>query len=141
MNQSEKVPIDESDCISQNSTYDSLSHNLVDVLNIYAPLFLSICGVFSNVINLVIFWKLSLKDSMSVSLFALSLADFLSAFLYTMVCLCYLTNKLYPSSNIDAWALGFFAFGWMVNAMYLTSCWITAMITIERCFCVVFPFK
>lgn len=135
------VNADENATLSQNSVDDAINQNVEDVLNIYVPLFLSICGIFGNLTNLLIFWKLGFKDSMGVNVFALSLADFLTTFLYAVVCLCYLTNRLYPSSNIDAWALGYFAFGWMMNVMYLSSCWITAVITIERCFCVVFPFQ
>ncbi|BFZ09212.1 hypothetical protein BsWGS_12251 [Bradybaena similaris] len=88
-----------------------------------------------------IFWKLGFKDSMSVNIFALSVTDFITTFLQTVVCLCYLTSKFYPDSNVDFWAIGNFAVQWMENAAYLISCWITAVISIERCFCVVFPFK
>lgn len=133
--------ITEKDDLPQNSATEILHQVIEDILNIYVPLFISLCGIVCNLFNISIFWKLGLKDSMSINVFALSVTDFLTTFLQATVCLCYLAGKLYPASVIDTWALGYFAFQWMVNAIYLSSCWITAVITIEKCFCVVFPFK
>lgn len=124
----------------KNSTSQEVQDVLKDIINISIPLLVSVFGVISNTINICIFWKLGLKDSMCINTFALSLVDCLTTFLQAAVCLCYLVHRLYPASNVDVWALGFFAFLWMQNAVYMSSCWITALITIERCFCIVLPF-
>lgn len=131
----------QSERLSQSSADDSLYQDIKDALFIYIPLLLSLFGVVSNLVNMLIFWKLGFKDSMSVNIFALSLTDFITTFLQTAVCLCYMASKFHPDSNVDFWAVGNFAVQWMENAAYLISCWITAVISIERCFCVVFPFK
>lgn len=124
-------------------TFDSdILPLVVDVfLNLLIPLIVSVFGVATNLINICIFWKLDLRDSMSINVFALSMADFLTTFLNTAACLCLATDILFPAGKVNTWSMGYVTFAWIENALYMSSCWITAVIAIERCFCVVFPFK
>ncbi|CAG5117953.1 unnamed protein product, partial [Candidula unifasciata] len=46
------------------STNESLYQVIEDVLNLYIPIFLAFSGILSNLINMLIFWKLGVKDSM-----------------------------------------------------------------------------
>lgn len=102
----------------------------------------SIIGVISNVFNVIIFIKIGLKDSMNMGLFALSLTDVLQSLCQVASCTCYAVDAVYPSDGpLDLRALGNSVLGWTVNATYRMSCWITAWISLERCFCVVAPFK
>ncbi|CAL1529496.1 unnamed protein product, partial [Lymnaea stagnalis] len=100
----------------------------------------SIAGVATNIVNMVIFLKLGLKDSMSVGLLALSFTDLSVTAIQLAGCSSYLVNVIYPESPIDPWSLGAFVFSWARYITYLISCWITTMISAERCFCVVSPF-
>ncbi|BFZ09197.1 hypothetical protein BsWGS_12236 [Bradybaena similaris] len=137
----DRVSLGPDENVSQESAKDLVNPILLDVLNIYVPLLLSLGGIVSNLLNMIVFGKLGFRDSMSINVFALSLSDFLTTFLYAVVCLCYLSDKFYPTSSIDAFVLGYIPIGWMMNAMYMVSCWITAVIAIERCVCVVLPFE
>ncbi|CAG5134184.1 unnamed protein product, partial [Candidula unifasciata] len=125
----------------QQTTDDSLYFLIDYVLTIYLFPLCSLTGIVSNVINMIIFCRLGLKDSMSFNVFSLSLADFLTTYIQSVIFFCCLINQLYPSINVRFLILGLYFFRWLMSSMYLTSCWITAVITIERCFCVVFPFK
>ncbi|KAI8741854.1 growth hormone secretagogue receptor type 1 [Biomphalaria glabrata] len=111
------------------------------VVNIVVLGLIALTGVISNVINMVIFVKQVLKDSMTVGLFALAFTDFSVTTLELSISCIYVASVLYPESPVDLWALAYISFAWAVYALYLTSCWITAMIAVERCFCVVFPFQ
>lgn len=102
---------------------------------------ISVLGVVSNAVNMRIFSQLGLKDSMSVGLFVLSFTDLAVAAMQVASCFSYLVEVVYPTSSIDPWSLGHFAFSWARYISFLISCWITTLITTERCFCVVFPFK
>ncbi|KAH9493217.1 hypothetical protein Btru_020916 [Bulinus truncatus] len=101
----------------------------------------SLAGVVSNLINMVIFVKLELKDSMSVGLFALSLTDFGTAALELAISLSTLTAVCFPVGTVDLWSLSYIAFGWAMCAGYLISCWITTILSVEKCLCVVSPFR
>ncbi|CAG5117805.1 unnamed protein product, partial [Candidula unifasciata] len=71
----------------------------------------SILGIWSNIFSMVIFYKLGLKDSMSVELFALSLTDLLVALVQFVSCTFYIIGILYPDSSLDIWSLTTLAFG------------------------------
>lgn len=126
---------------STQAPVDLLRSVIQDWLIVTVGLCISLTGIVSNSFNIAIFWKLGLGDSMSVGLFALSCTDFLLTLSYAVICFCHLAHILYPSYPINFLALGYFAFGWEANIVYLTSCWITAVISVERCFCVVSPFR
>lgn len=110
-------------------------------LNIVVRTIISVVGVVTNLINMVIFTKLGLKDSMSVGLFALSLTDFLVTGIQLASCICFMIDLLCPHIGTDARFLGYYTLGWAITAIYDDSCWITAMVSVERWYCVVSPFK
>lgn len=102
---------------------------------------IAVAGIVFNILNMVVFSTLGLKDSMSAGLFSLSLTDFLVTSFQLESSVYYIIDLLYPASPIDVVAVGYFVFGFLINTTYLLSCWITAMISVERCFCVASPFK
>ncbi|KAI8741895.1 muscarinic acetylcholine receptor M4 [Biomphalaria glabrata] len=109
------------------------------VLNISLHGLLSSFGIMSNVLNMVIFIKLKLKNSMTVGLFALSFTDFYVTLLKLASCGSNLVEIMYPDSPVDPMMVGGYLFN-LSYVFYLVSCWITTMLSVERCFCVVSPF-
>ncbi|KAH9492218.1 hypothetical protein Btru_029251 [Bulinus truncatus] len=101
----------------------------------------AVVGVVSNSLNVAIFVSLNMKTSMGVGLLALSVTDLMVTCLQLAMCSSYLVNILFPLNPVDPWAVGFYILGWPRYEMYLISCWITTLIAIERCACVVSPFK
>ncbi|KAH9493232.1 hypothetical protein Btru_020950 [Bulinus truncatus] len=102
---------------------------------------ISTAAVVSNAVSMYLFLKHGLKDSMSVGLFALSFTDLAVSLLELAASASYMLKDLLTFSLVDLWALAYVYFGWSLYAGYLVSCWITAVISVERCFCVVSPFK
>lgn len=102
---------------------------------------LAVVGLVSNLVSMVIYATVGLKDSMSVSLFALSFTDFAASVIQSMMAATYLASEIYPSSPVDLQVIAFVFMGWSLNAGHLISCWLTAFISVERCLCVVTPFR
>ncbi|XP_059157397.1 uncharacterized protein LOC131941852 [Physella acuta] len=102
---------------------------------------LSLAGVLSNSVNVLVFIRLGLKDSMSVGLWALSFTDLVVSALQLGGCISYLVAIIYPRNLIDIWYIGRFYFSWARYVGYFISCWITTIIVLERCYCVVSPFR
>lgn len=128
---------------NQNSCHDLADPVIEDILSTheYIHLVISLSGIAGNAISIFIFWRMGLNGSTSVNLFALSLADLLTTFFAAAVCICALMHKMYPSSNVDGFTLAYFLFRLLMNSIHMTSCCIPAEITVEKCFCLVFPFK
>lgn len=102
---------------------------------------IALFGSVNNIFNMVIFHKLGFKDSMSVGLMALSFTDFLVAFLSVVRIGFFVWDELKPNSHIDPLGVNHISIGWWRDLLFLCSAWVTTFLSIERCVCVVFPFK
>lgn len=118
-----------------------------DLFNIDIYINYLLCGIIAvfgsanNVINMIIFYRLGLKDSMSVGLMALSVTDFLASFVGLSGIAYIIVDKFVPESVIEPLSINHVSFGWLRDLLFLCSAWITTVLSIERCVCVVFPFK
>ncbi|XP_059140123.1 uncharacterized protein LOC131928195 [Physella acuta] len=118
---------------------DDVARKLYIVFNISCHGILATVGAVTNLINMVIFLKLGLKDSMSVGVFALSFTDFLVTCFQMAGSCSFLANIIYPECPV-CHTLGMYIFSWAGYITYLISCWITTVISLERCVCVIAPF-
>ncbi|KAK6959113.1 neuromedin-U receptor 2 [Biomphalaria glabrata] len=100
----------------------------------------SLTGVITNLFNIVILTKLGFRHSMSIGTMALSATDFFVSSLQLGSEVSYILHYTIGDSWIDFLALSQIAIGWTRYAGIYISGWITAIIALERCFCVVFPF-
>lgn len=120
---------------------DGLMLYVTMYLSIVIPIVISAFGTGTNVINLIIFTKLGVKDSMTVGLWALSLSDLLVAVQTLGSSVCYLANITSPSRFMNPILIQYVSLCWSQDLMYLVSNWITTFISLERCYCVINPFK
>lgn len=122
-----------------------ISDDLMWDLNIYVFILLcgsvSIFGTLSNTCNMIIFFKLDFKDSMSVCLFALSLTDFLVCCIVMIGRACPIWDIFYHGEGVDPMALLYAGPAWLADSLFLCSGWILTFLSLERCVCVMFPFK
>ncbi|GFO08964.1 chemosensory receptor c [Plakobranchus ocellatus] len=110
--------------------------------HIVVPFVVSSFGVVSNIINLIIFTRLGLKDGMSVGLWSLSFSDFTVTAQTLGSSLCSLCGLLLPKdTRIPPGLVHYVSLLWSQDMMYLVSNWITTFISLERCVCVIRPFK
>lgn len=98
-------------------------------------------GMISNLINMAVFFKQGLNNTINISLFGLSFSDFSGVTTLVWFGLC--KNPLFQNSEVPmvptefsyltgAWAHGCFA---------RITCWHTAYATAERCLCIAIPLK
>ncbi|XP_059157405.1 rhodopsin-like [Physella acuta] len=120
---------------------DLLLRNLMLSLSVILHGVISLAGVLSNSVNVLVFIRLGLKDSMSVGLWALSFTDLVVTACQLAACVCYLIAYVYPNTPISPWSIGSFVLGSVRYVGYFISCWITTIIALERCYCVVAPFR
>lgn len=99
----------------------------------------SLLGIMANVINLVVFYKQGLNTTINISFFAMAVSDLSGLLLQQWYITC--VNPLVINSGI---AIVFPGVRYITGAVpreefALITCLITAYITAERCFCIIFP--
>ncbi|GFS10521.1 FMRFamide receptor [Elysia marginata] len=103
---------------------------------------IAVFGIVSNIMNAVIFWRQGLAEAINVSFFALSLSD-----LCQLVMVVLVSNFHIPAlalrSNFAVFLnrLTYYVCGVLRICFSRISVWITVLITLERCVCILSPLK
>ncbi|CAL1533719.1 unnamed protein product, partial [Lymnaea stagnalis] len=102
---------------------------------------IDVFGTVTNIINLIVFYKLGFNDPVNVSLFGLALSDL--GCLVTLIWLNTCFNPLFNQSDIpfDALEVQYLTAGWPHVSFTRVTSWITACITLERCLCITLPLQ
>ena len=105
-----------------------------------SPLTIAICtfGIFSNIINILIFYKMGLSSSSNISFFCLAIADACNV----SAALVMSFEDMFDDSHLlmamrDVTLLTSHAY-YFFSAM---SSWITTIISMERSCCIIYPLK
>lgn len=109
----------------------------------YAVLCLCVCifGIVTNIINMVIFVKQGLQDTVNMNLLGLAVSDFMSVVTLLWQSVCFIPpfkNSDIPFSTLE---VQYLTGDWVHTIFARVSGWITALIMFERLLCVVFPLK
>lgn len=100
----------------------------------------TVLGLITNIVNIVVFLRQGLKDTVNISLFGLAISDLSSLLFLFLLNLCFAPSVLvldlpfYPSQIM--WHL---AWAHMIFTRITTG--ITGWITLERCVCIASPLK
>ncbi|CAL1543770.1 unnamed protein product, partial [Lymnaea stagnalis] len=129
-----------------NTRHTSLiSGDVLQLLNFINQATLGTClaciGVIGNLINLIVFFKQGVSESINISLVALTVSDLGS--LLTVQWINLLCNPAFTSSGVPIVRtdIFFLTAGTPHGLFARVTSWVTAYITIERCLCVVIPLK
>lgn len=112
------------------------------VLYIVVSSLVSLFGLITNFINTVVYWKMGIKDSTTVMLFSLSVVDFAYSLLILTSSLSVLIEEMCPFvSVLDLVSFSSYGLNQLREKVYTLSITITVFLSLERCYCVLFPFK
>ena len=99
---------------------------------------IAVFGVCSNSLNLVVYLKLGLRETTNMSFFTLALVDW-------VVSVCSCLSVLAHLSEISPVGEEIVHLGYQVSAVMFPclglGAWITAVLSVERCLCIVLPLK
>ncbi|KAK3800922.1 hypothetical protein RRG08_060267 [Elysia crispata] len=117
----------------------SLRNNLLAV-NSSLIFLLGLAGLPTNVLNLLIFRTLGLDSSININFFALSTADFVCALLYIIEALILLDLSQILQLPMDLTDLEYLVASLGASVSSFGS-WVTAIISVERCCCILLPVR
>ncbi|XP_005092081.1 uncharacterized protein LOC101852828 [Aplysia californica] len=119
-----------------------------DVLNVFVVIFyvtatgtISFSGIIFNIINIIVFLKQGLKDTVNITLFGLAISDTGSLMGLLWMSICFnpaLVNSGIPFDHED---IQYLTAGWPHVIFARITSWITAFVTFERCLCIALPLK
>ncbi|GFS13048.1 chemosensory receptor B [Elysia marginata] len=104
--------------------------------------FISAFGIAGNIINVIVYWRIGFKESITVTLFVLSISD-LSLVIVQLFCSLCLTPGFRKTSDIGLllYELTYGPIGVVRSCWCRMSMCITVLITVERCVCIKLPTK
>ncbi|GFO37467.1 chemosensory receptor a [Plakobranchus ocellatus] len=119
---------------------DEVRDILMIILVSVVMLIVGTFGIFSNVINVIVYIKMGFTETSSITLTALSVAD-----LITELWLVLMAASLRPHHTaapvVPLSMTIMYVLSTANNAVLGCGSWITALISTERCLCIVFPMK
>ncbi|BFZ09749.1 hypothetical protein BsWGS_12788 [Bradybaena similaris] len=119
---------------------DRIKNILSDILFIGAGTFISLFGIISNIISIAVYVKLGVKDSATVQFLGLSASDCVFSVLVLMSSVSIFFSQIKP----DLTMVDSISFMHLVSATrektYSVSMCIIFIMSLERCFCVAYPF-
>ena len=103
---------------------------------------MSLFGCCSNIVNIVVYLNMGLADTTTINILALSVLDLLAC--STTLIILISVNPLTASWTLPSGAplldLGFAALI-VYYPCVACSAWVTALLSVERCLCIVVPLK
>ncbi|CAG5134803.1 unnamed protein product [Candidula unifasciata] len=102
---------------------------------------IAVFGIVSNVINVVVYCRQGVKDSVTVTFIALSLWDFGNCFTSLLSIICFIIESHFPIPTVNFLAIQYVYFGYTRGFTYILSTIVTMHLSIERCICLIVPFK
>ena len=103
---------------------------------------ISVFGIVSNIINILVYKRIGFKESITVSLFALAVSDLGITSLQVYVSLCQNPNFRRSSDlGMFLYELSQLAGGIQRTNLVRVSIWITVLTIVERCVCITLPMK
>ncbi|CAG5128582.1 unnamed protein product [Candidula unifasciata] len=111
------------------------------LVNLWGPAqAVCILGIITNILNIIVFSKQGVRDTVNISLLGLATSD-----LGSLITVLYINISFMPDfTALDLPFVGrdvMYILSWCHVIFTRVSTWITAYITLERCLCVTAPLK
>ncbi|RUS72958.1 hypothetical protein EGW08_019282 [Elysia chlorotica] len=123
-----------------NIVSDELLELLQIIIFVGVISFISILGIIGNIINILIYHRIGFKESVTVSLFALAISDLALNTIQLYIGVCQHPG-FRKSSEVGMllYELNHNHVGILRSSISRVSMWITVIITVERCMCIMLP--
>ncbi|RUS73390.1 hypothetical protein EGW08_018850 [Elysia chlorotica] len=124
-----------------NVSAELLSMELRNVLlsvNSIILLLLGISGILTNILNMLTFHKMGLGQGTNTSFFALSAADLVCECIFVIMAVITMGQAHLVELAVDLTHLRYIL-GPVIVSISAYISWVTAIINVERCFCVLLP--
>lgn len=102
---------------------------------------ISSLGVTSNIMNITVYWKQGIRDSVKITFIALSMWDLNICLMSGLSSASYIIDIYFPSPDFSIISIQYVYFGYTRGFMFVLSTLVTVYLSIERSICIMLPFK
>lgn len=102
---------------------------------------ISSIGMTTNILNITVYWRQGLGDSVNITFIALSLWDFNISLFSFLTITCTVIDLYFPVPYVNVMSLQYVYVAYSRGLVYVLSTLVTVYLSIERCICIMFPFK
>lgn len=113
---------------------------MIAVMDVFCSL-VAIFGIVSNTINIIVYVKQGVKDGVTITFIALSAWDLANCALCLITVVCFIISDHFSLRDADILAIQYVYIGYTRGCTYVLSTIVTVYLSIERCICIVVPFK
>ncbi|XP_005103952.1 uncharacterized protein LOC101858652 [Aplysia californica] len=118
---------------------DDVTYTVRFYLDFVVQMSIVIFGISSNIVNIVIFVKTGLEDSVTISFLALAISDLgFSVFFLLMRIFGILSNVYKLGPTVSMGTISYLLF-WYMNLFFDISVLVTTFTAVEKCCCVAIP--
>lgn len=121
---------------ADDGVVDTLTHICTGLTILF-----SVLGVTANVLNVLVYWRQGFSETVNITFVALSLWDLTACFLSCLSLPCYFLEMYFPLPAVNMLSVQYVFLGYTRGLMYVLSTLDTVYLSIERCVCIMAPFK
>ena len=107
----------------------------------YAMVFVAVLGMAGNILIIITYTEIGFTESINISYCALAISDALCVSIVTWNAVCFIPDFVRMELPFIPREMVVPTGGAGSDIFFQTTAWITAGISLERCLCVVYPFK
>lgn len=122
-----------------------ISENVLFYFKIYFFIILiavvSSLGTTANILNISVYWRLGFKDNVNITFMFLSVCDLSHCLLFNLFVALLIIDVYFPLPNINTLGLAYVSVAHTRGIPTILSTLVTVFLSLERCICIMFPFK
>ncbi|XP_005096771.1 uncharacterized protein LOC101854789 [Aplysia californica] len=119
---------------------DAVSAIVTDlVLKVVVQFVLGVFCIVANIVNMIVFIKIGLDDSITVAFFALSISDLMFVGIYLVVSILSMLYNVVKLRQYVHFPSIAFQLVWYSDAFFDASMLITVFLSVQKCACVAIP--
>ncbi|CAL1529014.1 unnamed protein product, partial [Lymnaea stagnalis] len=145
MDNSSRLIVDVHGAVVKHTSEGLLTHDTRRIFEIINYVFLcsaiGLFGIVANIINIVVFYKQGLNNTVNITLTGLAVSDLCGLIILLWFDIC--VSPLFEYLNVPVAPSEFqhLTGGWPRGCFSRVANWITVFITAERCLCITAPLK
>ncbi|CAG5132616.1 unnamed protein product [Candidula unifasciata] len=127
--------------LTKTNSSEAVLFYFVTYISTAINLILSSLGATANIINIIVYWRLGISESVNASFISLAVWTLISCCLSCLSEIIQAVDKFAPLADVNLLSLQYVYLGNTKAFFYVMMTFVTVYLSAERCICIIFPLK